>query len=65
MAQPASSAAAAMSGAKARHNAAMWLLAVEALIALAMLIFVVWWTMFHGRSKGERRSGRDDPGKPD
>jgi hypothetical protein len=41
----------------------MWLLIVEAFIALAMLVFVVWWTMFHGRSKGEPGQ-RDDADKP-
>jgi hypothetical protein len=29
----------------------MWLIVVEALFALALLIFIVWWTMFHGRKK--------------
>jgi hypothetical protein len=29
------------------------LLLLEALLALVVLIFIVWWTMFHGRSKGE------------
>jgi cbb3-type cytochrome oxidase subunit 3 len=33
----------------------MWLLILEALAALALLIFLVWWTMFSGRKKGERR----------
>jgi len=37
----------------ARHNAPMWLLVIEALLALAILIFIVWWTMFSGRRKGE------------
>jgi cbb3-type cytochrome oxidase subunit 3 len=37
----------------------MWLLLVEALIALALLLLIVWWTMFHGRRKGERPD-RDD-----
>jgi cyanate permease len=31
----------------------MWLLIVEALMALGMLAFIVWWTMFAGRRKGE------------
>ena len=39
----------------------MWLLIVEALAALALLIFIVWWTMFAGRRRGERveRDGSD------
>jgi hypothetical protein len=27
----------------------MWLLFLEAGLALGLLIFVVWWTMFSGR----------------
>jgi hypothetical protein len=37
----------------------MWLLLLEALGAGLILVFIVWWTMFSGRSKGERKS-RDD-----
>lgn len=29
----------------------MWLLIAEALLALAVLVFIVWWTMFSGRGK--------------
>ncbi len=32
----------------------MWLLILEALLALALLVAIVWWTMFSGRRKGER-----------
>jgi hypothetical protein len=32
----------------------MWLLVLEALGALALLVFIVWWTMFAGRRRGER-----------
>lgn len=42
----------------------MWLLVVEALAALALLLFIVWWTMFAGRRRGEREpepQGDDDP----
>ena len=31
----------------------MWLLILEALAALGLLLFIVWWTMFSGRKKGE------------
>lgn len=31
----------------------MWLIVLEALGALAVLGFVVWWTMFSGRQQGE------------
>jgi hypothetical protein len=32
----------------------MWVILLEALAALAALLLIVWWTMFHGRRKGER-----------
>jgi hypothetical protein len=32
----------------------MWLILLEALAALAILVFIVWWTMFSGRRRGER-----------
>ncbi|WP_293778925.1 hypothetical protein [uncultured Oxalicibacterium sp.] len=38
----------------------MWLLFVEAGIALFLLIFIVWWTMFAGR-KQPHRSVRKTP----
>ncbi|MEY2840646.1 MAG: hypothetical protein RJB60_2945 [Pseudomonadota bacterium] len=31
----------------------MWLILLEALGALALLVFLVWWTMFSGRKGGE------------
>lgn len=31
----------------------MTLLLLEALAALLLLVFIVWWTMFSGRKKGE------------
>lgn len=31
----------------------MWLLLLEAGLALALLLFAVWWVMFSGRDKGE------------
>jgi hypothetical protein len=31
----------------------MLLILLEALAALAALLFIVWWTMFSGRKKGE------------
>jgi len=37
----------------------MLVLVLEALAALALLLFIVWWTMFAGRKSGERRD--DDP----
>jgi len=32
----------------------VWLVILEALLALALLIFIVWWTMFHGKGKPPR-----------
>ncbi len=34
----------------------MTLLILEALGALLLLVLIVWWTMFAGRSKGELRT---------
>ena len=34
----------------------MLLLMLEALGALLVLVFIVWWTMFSGRRHGEARS---------
>lgn len=31
----------------------MWLIVLEAMAALAVLLFLVWWTMFSGRRRGE------------
>ncbi|MFM7849384.1 MAG: hypothetical protein ACKO8N_12660 [Rubrivivax sp.] len=38
----------------------MWLLILEALGALALLVFLVWWTMFSGRKRGERQDQDPD-----
>ena len=35
----------------------MVLLLLEALGALLLLVFIVWWTMFSGRDKGELKGG--------
>jgi len=37
----------------------LWLV-LEALLALGLFVFIVWWTMFAGRRKGERRQADDD-----
>jgi cbb3-type cytochrome oxidase subunit 3 len=39
----------------------MELLLLEAFGALALLIAIVWWTMFSGRKKGELDEKKDDP----
>jgi hypothetical protein len=33
----------------------MWILLLEALGALLVLVLIVWWTMFAGRRRGERK----------
>jgi len=33
---------------------------LEALAALLILVFIVWWTMFAGRRGGERRDDKDE-----
>jgi hypothetical protein len=38
----------------------MWLILIEALAALCLLVFLVWWIMFSGRRRGER-TPPDDP----
>ncbi len=35
----------------------MWVILLEALAALVLLVAIVWWTMFAGRKRGERRAG--------
>jgi hypothetical protein len=40
--------------ARRRRTFNMWLLFLEAFGAMVLLILIVWWTMFHGRKKGER-----------
>ena len=31
----------------------MWILMLELGVALFLLVFIVWWTMFAGRRRGE------------
>ena len=38
----------------------MTLLLLEALGALVILIFIVWWTMFSGRKNGELKDEGDE-----
>jgi hypothetical protein len=40
----------------------MWLILLEALGALAILVFIVWWTMFHkspAQKQWERERDRE------
>ena len=43
----------------------MTLLLLEALGALLLLVFIVWWTMFSGRKKGELHDEVTVEEKPD
>lgn len=52
--------AAASPARQERVDRDMGLLLLEALGALALLIFIVWWTMFSGRKGGERRDADQD-----
>jgi hypothetical protein len=40
----------------------MWVILLEALGALVLLVAIVWWTMFAGRKRGERRGSTDSDG---
>ncbi len=42
-------------------NRGMWLLLLEALGALLIFVFIIWWTMFSGRKGGERRDDAEPP----
>jgi hypothetical protein len=45
----------------------MWLLLVEACVALFVLVFIVWWTMYAGRKPDQdvhQRPPADDDTKP-
>lgn len=46
--------------AKTFQEITMVLLLLEALGALLLLVFIVWWTMFSGRKKGELKDGSAD-----
>ena len=39
----------------------MGLLILEALLALGLFVFIIWWVMFAGRRKGERPSDQPPP----
>ena len=42
----------------------MVLILLEALGALLLLIFIVWWTMFSGRKNGELSAEPETPADP-
>ena len=41
----------------------MWVLMLEAGVALFLLIFIVWWTMFHGRTPDHPPQQKSVPSK--
>lgn len=41
----------------------MWLIVLEAAAALAVLVGLVWWTMFSGRRQGELPDSDADQGE--
>ena len=42
----------------------MGLILLEAFLALVILVGIVWWTMFSGRSKGELRQAQPPSEQP-
>jgi hypothetical protein len=47
-----------------KENGLMGLILLEALLALVVLVGIVWWTMFSGRSKGELPAPKDTDKQP-
>jgi len=43
-----------------RRKRLMLFILLEALLALAVLVLIVWWTMFSGRRKGEPLRSDED-----
>ena len=39
----------------------MLVILLEALAVLALFLFIIWWTMFSGRKKGELPGQQDEP----
>tara|TARA_R110002073_G_scaffold286193_2_gene450716 strand:- start:2644 stop:2754 length:111 start_codon:yes stop_codon:yes gene_type:complete len=31
----------------------MWVIAIEAILALSLFVFIIWWTMFSGKKKDD------------
>lgn len=36
----------------------MWILMLEAGVAFFLLVFIVWWTMFHGRPEERAKASK-------
>lgn len=47
----------------------LWIIVLESLLALALLIFIVWWTMPRGKksaaSRSDRGSSSNEAGAPE
>ena len=43
-----------------KNAAPMDVILLEALAAMVLLLFIVWWTMFSGRKRGERHDEADE-----
>jgi hypothetical protein len=43
----------------------MWLLMLEAGMAMFLLVFIVWWTMFSGKKPDNSNRGESLPPKDD
>jgi hypothetical protein len=39
----------------------MWLLMLEAGVALFLLVFIVWWTMFSGKKPSQTEQQKSEP----
>ena len=48
-----------------RNRYDMWVILLEALGALLIFVFIIWWTMFSGRRGGERIDDEAGPGERD
>ena len=44
---------------KRRTEKIMLYILVEAMLAAVILILIVWWTMFHGRERGEKKPAKE------
>jgi hypothetical protein len=47
-----------------KREKSMWLIVLEAMGAMLVLVFVVWWTMFSGRRGGELPPDEPQPPQP-
>lgn len=45
----------------------MWLLMLEAFMAMMVLVFIVWWTMFSGNKQDPSKTDKavEPPDEPD